>query len=86
VPLSLKKLGAPEDIGNGVLFINYDSGGLWWGLETTIRNHRYFRENPKEWERQAKRIMKEARSKWDLSNMIDGYLAAYQRLLGHSLI
>ena len=28
VPLRLKKLGAPEDIGNGVLFRNYDSGGI----------------------------------------------------------
>jgi glycogen synthase len=86
VPLRLKTLGASKDIGNGVLFRDYNPGGLWWGLETAVQNHRYFRNNPKEWERQAKRIMKEARSKWDLSNMIDGYLAVYQRILGHPLI
>ncbi len=51
----------------------------------TVQNHRFFRKNPGEWEKQAKRIMKEARFKWDLSSMIEGYLAAYQRLLGYSL-
>jgi glycogen synthase len=86
VPLRLKKLGSPEDIGNGVLFRDYNSAGLWWGLETTVQNHRYFRKEPKEWERQAKRIMKETRDKWDLSNMIAGYLSAYQKILGYSLI
>jgi glycogen synthase len=86
VPLRLKKLGAPMDIGNGVLFRDYDPAGLWWGLETTVQNHRYFRKNPQEWERQAKRIMKETRDKWDLSNMVAGYLSAYQRILGYPLI
>ncbi len=86
VPLRLKKLGAPEDIGNGVLFRDYDSNGLWWGLETTVQNHRYFRKNPKEWERQTKRIMKEIRNKWDLSNMVAGYLSAYEKIIGYPII
>jgi glycogen synthase len=86
VPLRLKKLGAPKDIGNGVLFKDYNSSGLWWGLDITVQNHRYFRKNPQEWERQAKRIMQETKHKWDLSNMVAGYLTAYQRLLGYSLI
>jgi len=85
MPLSLKKLGAAKDVGNGVLFHDYDSGGLWWALETTVKNHRYFRKDPGEGDRQAKRIMIEARHKWDLSHMIAGYLAAYQRMTGHSL-
>jgi glycogen synthase len=86
MPLRLKKLGAPEDIGNGVLFRDYDSSGLWQGLRETVENHRFFRSQPDEWERQAKRIMKDARDKWGLSNMIAGYLAAYQRILGYPLI
>lgn len=86
VPLRLKNLGAPEDIGNGVLFRDYDSGGLWQGLEITVQNHRYFRKEPNEWERQAKRIMKETRNKWGLSNMVAGYLSAYQKILGYPLI
>jgi glycogen synthase len=86
VPLRLKKLGAPEDIGNGVLFRDYDSGGLWQGLEITVQNHRYFRKEPNEWERQAKRIMKESRNKWGLNKMVAGYLSAYQKILGYPLI
>jgi glycogen synthase len=86
VPLRLKKWGAPEDIGNGVLFRDYDSRGLWWGLDVAVQNHRYFRNNPKEWERQVKRIMSETRNKWDLSNMVGRYLLAYQKILGYSLI
>ncbi len=86
VPLRLKKWGAPEDIGNGVLFRDYDLKGLWWGLDVTVQNHRYFRSNPKEWEKQARRIMKETRNKWDLGNMVAGYLLAYQKILGYSLI
>ncbi len=85
VPLRLKQLGAPEDIGNGVLFRDYDAGGLWQGLSETVRNHRYFRNNPNEWEKQTKRIMKEAREKWGLGNMVAGYLSAYQRILGYPL-
>jgi len=80
VPLSLKALGAPQDLGNGVLFRNYDSGGLWWGLHQAVENHRYFRQNPREWERQARRIMVEARKNWSLDNMVAGYLMAYEEL------
>ncbi len=86
VPLTLKKLGQHKDAGNGVLFKDYDPSGLWWGLDATVQIHRFFRKDQKEWDTQAKRIMKEARSKWDLNNMIDGYLSAYQRLLGHPII
>ncbi len=86
IPLRLKELGAPADTGNGVLFKDYSSDGLWWGLETTVQNHRYFRKNPNEWEKQAKRIMKETKTKWGLNSMIAGYLSAYERILGYPLI
>ncbi len=80
VSLSLRAWGAPQDLGNGVLFTNYDSTGLWWGLRKTVENHRYFRKNPHHWQRQAKRIMKEARKNWSLDSMVAGYIMAYERL------
>jgi glycogen synthase len=82
VPLQMKALGAAADCGNGTLFKDYDTGGLWQGLQWAVENHRFFRKNPAEWERQAKRIMKEAREKWGLDRMINGYLGAYERILG----
>ena len=80
VSLSLKAWGAPQDLGNGVLFKNYDSSGLWWGLAQAVQNHRYFRKNPREWERQMKRIMTDARRNWSLENMVAGYITAYEKL------
>lgn len=79
-PLSLRAWGAPIDSGNGVLFRDYTAAGLWWGLNATIQNHRRFREHPREWEKQARRIMREARSNWSLDNMVARYITAYEGL------
>jgi glycogen synthase len=80
VPLSLKVWGAPQDLGNGILFKNYDSGGLWWGLHQAVISHRYFRKNSGEWKKQTRRIMKEARKNWSMENMVAGYITAYEKL------
>jgi glycogen synthase len=82
VPLSLRAWGAPMDQGNGVLFRDYNAAGLWWGLSTAVQNHRYFREHPREWEKQMRRIMKEARSTWSMDNMVAKYITAYEDLNG----
>lgn len=82
VPLSLRAWGAPINSGNGVLFRNYDATGLWWGLSTAVQNHRYFREHPREWEKQMCRIMKQARNTWSLDNMVAKYITAYEGLNG----
>ncbi|MBN1362683.1 MAG: glycogen/starch synthase [Sedimentisphaerales bacterium] len=80
--LNLRAWGAPIDSGNGVLFRNYDSGGLWWGLTKTVENHRYFRQHPKEWEKQMRRIMNDARTTWSLDSMVARYITAYEDLNG----
>jgi glycogen synthase len=82
VPLNLRAWNAPIDQGNGVLFRDYDVGGLWWGLTTAMQHHRYFREHPREWEKQMRRIMKEARDTWSLDNMVAKYITAYEDLNG----
>jgi glycogen synthase len=82
VPLNLRAWGAPIDQGNGVLFRDYNAAGLWWGLTTAVQNHRYFREHPREWEKQMRRIMKEARSTWSMDNMVAKYITAYEDLNG----
>lgn len=80
--IRLKAWGAPIDRGNGVLFKNYDAGGLWWGLARTIDNHHYFRQHRHEWAKQMRRIMKEARDRWSLDNMVARYITAYEELNG----
>jgi glycogen synthase len=80
--LSLRAWGDPIDRGNGVLFRNYDAGGLWWGLSKAAENHRYFRAHPKEWEKQMRRIMIQARNDWSLDSMVARYITAYEELNG----
>jgi glycogen synthase len=78
--LELRGNGTDHDEGNGFLFRDYDSGGLWYALSKSVRFHRHdagVRES------QIKRIMYETRHLYDLSKMIDEYVAAYERLNGN---
>jgi glycogen synthase len=77
--LRLKMDGAPQDVGNGFLFRDYDAGGLWYALEKSLAFHR----KPDEIrETQMKRIMKESRQRYDLGYMIAQYIRIYERLNG----
>jgi glycogen synthase len=80
--MRLKADGAPHDEGNGFLFQNYDPGGLWYGLSRSVQFHR---KSPGIREQQIKRIMREARQKYDLNNMVDKYVKVYERLNGRPL-
>ncbi len=77
--LYLKRDGSPQDVGNGFLFRDYDTGGLWFALNKSITFHR---RSPKVRERQIKRIMREAREKYDQRNMIAEYIRVYEKLNG----
>ena len=77
--LRLKDDGAPDDEGNGFLFRDYDSGGLWHGMAKSVNFHRKPTEIR---EHQIKRIMREARKKYDLNRMVDEYVSVYERLNG----
>jgi glycogen synthase len=77
--LRLKEDGSPQDVGNGFLFNDYDEGGLWYALEKSLHFHRKGREIR---EGQLKRIMREARERYDLGNMIAEYIRIYERLNG----
>jgi len=80
--LSLQTDGAPRDEGNGFLFRDYDSNGLWHGLEKSVHFHRRPLEVREE---QLKRIMRETREKYALKSMIDEYVRVYERLNGGAL-
>ena len=68
-----------KDTGNGFLFRDYDSNGLWYGLTRTVQFHRLSREIR---ERQIKRIMRETRQVYDPEKMVDRYIEAYETLSG----
>ena len=77
--LTLQIDGTQEDRGNGFLFRDYDTGGLWYGLARSVAFHR---RPPEIREVQLRRIMRETREKHSLERMVDGYMAIYERING----
>jgi len=77
--LRLKIDGAPQDVGNGFLFRDYDPGGLWYGLEKSMHFHR---KPMSVREAQIRRIMKESRERYDLQTMMAQYIRIYEKLNG----
>ena len=75
--LRLKTDGAPQDVGNGFLFRDYDAGGLWYALEKSVTFHRL---PPEIREKQMRRIMREAREQYSLGHMIAEYIRIYEKL------
>lgn len=71
--------GAAENSGNGFLFRDYNTGGLWYGLSRAVEFHR---RAPEIREKQIKRIMSETRQRHDPERMIDGYIRIYEELNG----
>lgn len=77
--IMLKNDCTAGDSGNGFLFKDYDTGGLWYGLAKTVQFHRLPLEMR---ERQIKRIMKETRQKHNPERMIEEYIRVYEELNG----
>ena len=77
--LTLAIDGSCQDSGNGFLFRDYDSGGLWYGLHRSVEFHR---RSDDVRETQLKRIMRDTRNKYSLDRMVDEYIVAYERLNG----
>jgi glycogen synthase len=75
--LRLKSEGAPQDVGNGFLFRDYDAGGLRYALNKSLAFHRLPLEVR---ERQVRRIMRQARERYSLDHMIAEYIRIYERL------
>jgi glycogen synthase len=77
--LRLKVEGAPQDVGNGFLFRDYDAGGLWYALEKSVAFHRMPAEVR---EKQLRRIMRESREQYSLDHMVAEYIRIYEKLNG----
>ncbi|MCX5838820.1 MAG: glycogen/starch synthase [Deltaproteobacteria bacterium] len=75
--LRLKVEGAPQDVGNGFLFRDYDAGGLWYALEKSVAFHRMPAEIR---EKQLRRIMRESREQYSLDHMVAEYIRIYEKL------
>jgi glycogen synthase len=77
--LRIKAEGAPQDVGNGFLFRDYDAGGLLYALEKSVAFHRMPVDVR---EKQVRRIMREAREQYSLGHMVAEYIRIYEKLNG----
>ena len=77
--LELADDGSHQDTGNGFLFRDYDTGGLWYGLHRSVE---FRRRSDDVREKQLKRIMRDTRERYSLNRMVDEYISAYERLNG----
>jgi glycogen synthase len=77
--LRLKANGAPQDVGNGFLFRDYDAGGLLYAMGKSLVFHRL---PPEAREKQVRRIMRESRERYSLGHMVAQYIRIYEKLNG----
>ena len=76
-------LDADGDRGNGFLFKNFDSGGLFWAIGQAM-NFYYLPKNIKN--KQIRRIMKESAKTFTHAHTARQYIALYERMLKRPLI
>jgi starch synthase/alpha-amylase len=80
---TITNLDLTRDRGNGFLFKNFDSNGLFWAIEQAMN----FYNLPKTTKnQQIKRIMKESAETFTHANTARQYIALYERMLERPLI
>ena len=80
---TIVNLDLTRDQGNGLLFKNFDSNGLFWAIEQAMN----FYNLPKTTKnQQIRRIMKESAETFTHANTARQYIALYERMLERPLI
>ena len=80
---TIAHLDVQQDSGNGFLFENYDSGGLYWAVSQAI-NFYELAETQKC--RQIERIMQASAASFNHANTARQYIALYEKMLARPLI
>jgi starch synthase/alpha-amylase len=76
-------LNIEEDTGNGFLFNNFDSSGLFWAIEQAMTFYNQPRDIKK---KQIKRIMTECAASFTYANTARQYIQLYEKMLERPLI
>jgi starch synthase/alpha-amylase len=83
MPSTIVNLDLTRDRGNGLLFKNFDSNGLFWAIEQAMN----FYNLPKITKnKQIRRIMKESAKTFTHANTARQYIALYEKMLERPLI
>jgi starch synthase/alpha-amylase len=80
---TVRHLNPEHNSGNGFLFKNYDSGGLFWAIQQAMS---FYQLPSQERSRQISRIMKESAETFNHEVMARHYIELYQKLLQHPVV
>ncbi len=80
---TVQHLDIVQNSGNGFLFENYDSGGLFWAIQEAMT---FYRRPASVRSAQIQRIMAESASRFSPEVMADQYLALYAKLLKRPVV
>ena len=76
-------LNVEKNAGNGFLFKNFDSNGLFWAVQEAMKFYNQPREIKK---KQLKRIMTESAASFTYANTASQYIQLYEKMLKRPLI
>jgi starch synthase/alpha-amylase len=76
-------LDAEAGTGNGFVFKNYDTGGLWWGISEAMR---FYLTDPRAREAQRARVMEESARRFNHNVTAQQYIDLYETMLERPLI
>ena len=69
--------------GNGFVFDNYDSNGLFWAMDQAME---FFRQPPEVKEREIARIMRESLQRFNHEECAKEYIKLYEKMLQRPLV
>ena len=76
-------LNMENNTGNGFIFKNYDTGGLWWGISEAMQ---FYRRDQGYKEEQIRRIMEYAQKNFNHDVTAERYIKIYEKMLCRPLV
>jgi starch synthase/alpha-amylase len=80
---TIQHLDVSANSGNGFLFKNFDSGGLFWAIEEAMK---FFLLPAQVKAKQIKRIMKESAATFTHEQTARQYIELYEKMLQRPLV
>ena len=80
---TVKHMDVDEGTGNGFLFEYYDDGGLQWAMEEAMR---YFHQPSAVRDATVRRVMEDAKARFNHNVCAQSYIAIYEKMLKRPLV
>lgn len=80
---TVEMLDCNQSKGNGFIFDNYDSNGLFWAMDRAMA---FYMQGQETREREVKRIMSESLNRFNHAECAKQYIKLYERMLDRPLV